>query len=212
VVVLVHRDLARTEGRLKSWKWLLVDVETFRAAGRRGNDFHFTRGWARGHSHLMLRPPAPHRSSGGTYTSTFAFTVRHELLHAYGYNHGQFVDREPDNMAAIVAAVGERLPVRAVHAKAPPSGPAGRYARVLELERAWARKLKLAQTKLRQYRAKRRYYEGRQARAAGPSPPDDAEHTETTGLHATRTHTASAPQSGRSDPSLLPAAVGDGAL
>jgi hypothetical protein len=162
VVTMVHRDLARAEGRLKSWRWLTVVVETSRPGKRRGNDYHFTSGRAT-RNWIMLRPPAPHRSGGATFTRTFAYTVRHELLHAYGYDHGQFVDREPDNIEQIIAAVGERLPLKVVQTKPQPPVAERRYALVLEAEARWTRKLKLAQTKLRRLRTRRRYYEKRAA-------------------------------------------------
>lgn len=50
-----------------------------------------------------------------------------------------------------------------------PPVQAVRYARVLELEKAWQRKAKLAATKLRILRRRRRYYERQQAVAVVPA-------------------------------------------
>lgn len=82
--------------------------------------------------------------------------LAHEIFHLYGYRHENFCDHGLYDWLPEVPGLLEP--------PAPKVTPAvdrqrERYERVLELEKAWLRKQKLAVTKLRSLRERRKYYE-----------------------------------------------------
>lgn len=120
-----------------------------------------------------VRSREPYRPS----LSAAASTIRHELMHNLGFHHTLrsqhaerfFYDRPlPDALISkLEAKWGPTLPIHVPKAAQPVDRAQARYARVLELEKAWTRKAKLAATKLRKLRAARRRYE-RLSTAASP--------------------------------------------
>lgn len=157
LVVACYRELEKVEGPAPWWHRLHVYVKLARERTYVG--------YCRGRAYLNGGPvtlllPNPRRSQARLADA--ARVIRHELLHAYGYRHGQF--QEADLPDRVLARYPTLLPCKAPRPPRPKADRAAqRYGRVLALEGAWGRKLKLAQTKLRRYRAERLRYERRMA-------------------------------------------------
>jgi len=108
-----------------------------------------------------------------------ARVIWHNLLHLYGYEHHQFPKEMPHTFDWAVKEFGEKLPLKQPKPKVPKTKEEkqrARYERVLELEKEWLRKFKLAQTKIKKLRVKKRYYEKELTRngTQGETRDDDA--------------------------------------
>lgn len=113
--------------------------------------------------------------------SQVAATVRHELMHNYGYHHtqrganssnaeGWFYDRPlPDGLLdQIVARTGPLVPILEPKPKAPVDRVRQRYERIVAREKAWQARAKRAATALKKLRGQRRYYEQKLADVVRP--------------------------------------------
>lgn len=102
----------------------------------------------------LLRIPG--RGVSSDEVATYAFQL---MMALYGQSvRGRFLPQLPKTFPTLV-------PLRTARPAAPKRDVVReRHARVLELERTWTRKIKLAQTKLKKLRQRRRYYEKQLAR------------------------------------------------
>lgn len=109
----------------------------------------------------------------------FAHTIAHEIAHTRGFTHNDMRGVAWYNRVGRwreLYAFAEEMPLGQKEEKGVRCPAVGlqerRYRRVLEQETTWARKLKLAQTKVKKLKAKRRYYEralaAKKATTAGP--------------------------------------------
>lgn len=186
-----HRYLAKTEGRLHSWSALRVEVDPGRPRYS-GDGCHGHASLSGYHMHLFLRlntkrvvrnadgefvehPDAQARRQRGQ--SGFkkelvqdpvrgrdaAWLVFHEMMHNYGFKHGQFDDAKPDDLDAICRGLPELLPLREPKRQSPLDLVAARREQVAEKLRSWQRRLKYAQGKVKAYQRKARYYERKEA-------------------------------------------------
>lgn len=128
------------------WRRLTVTIEYGKRVTTETSGFAYLHGGP-----MTLRVPRAAASQQG-----FAETAAHELMHCYGYRHGEFYDA---TLAAVLPDLPGEIPSKPVRPVVKIDPRASRYARVLELEKSWTRKLKLAQTKLRKLRDRRKYYE-----------------------------------------------------
>lgn len=150
IVTAVHGVMAKTEGRLPTWRTLRVHVETGRpkyhewAISGRAD---LNGGW------VLLRLPRPDRHH--VSANRLAWLVEHELYHAYGRRHGTFREESPEWWTQHVGC--DPVPLR--RPPAPRDVVGERRLRAERLLRKWERRLKLARTKVRQYQKQVRYYE-----------------------------------------------------
>lgn len=152
IITAVHRILAKTEGRLATWRYLRITVETRRARWNEGA----VSGWASySGTRMMLRLPHPRRHHVGAHR--VAWLAEHELHHAYGRRHGHFSEELPEWWRQHVGS--DPLPLKPTKTRPPRDLVAERRQKAERLLRQWERRLKLAQTKVRHYRKKVRYYE-----------------------------------------------------
>lgn len=168
----VHNRIAKAEGRLRQWKGLTVEVVYSR--GRRGwkkvDDPDAPDGWRIEHErqpshtgyaylngyYTRLRLP-----KGETDRNSIAYIFGHELMHLYGYVHGQWVDRTAWREGIdgkLVEAAPRPRPERDVQME--------RYQALLKRRADWEKKAKRAQNALKKIKPKIRYYE-KTLRAAG---------------------------------------------
>lgn len=169
IITTVHRVMAKNEGRLPAWRHLRITVETRRARQYEGR----VSGWASyGGGRMMLRLPHPRRHHVGAHR--VAWLVEHELYHSYGRKHGSFREEPEEWWAQHVGT--DPLPLKARKAHPARDLVAERRAHAQRLLRQWERRAKLAQTKVRQYRKKVRYYDRAAARRSGAnkSSPEEA--------------------------------------
>ncbi|HWO88150.1 MAG TPA: hypothetical protein VNL98_03250 [Gemmatimonadales bacterium] len=152
IAVTVHRVMARHEGRLRSWRSLRVLVQT-----RRPRLFdNAVSGYATyDGSRIVLC--LPHPKHGPLAAARVARLVEHELYHCYGYRHGRFTEQPAEWWAQHVGQ--ENVPLRQVQARPVRDLVGERRAKAERYLRQWERRLKLAQTKVKQYRRRVRYYE-----------------------------------------------------
>lgn len=103
---------------------------------------------------------------------SLAQTIRHELMHNFGYDHSQFYERvvPAEVYAPIVARFGECIPVRAVKPKPRRDRMQVGYERALAAQARWTTRLKRAQTMLRKARTRRQGYERRLALRVAAQP------------------------------------------
>jgi hypothetical protein len=152
LVAAVHTWAAKDDHRAPL-DWLRVSV-------------HYARTWGqawgcigRGRMWLYIR------KQDSVSVASLAQTIRHELMHNFGYGHSQFYEREvpPEVYAGVLAKWGERLPVRAAVVKPKPPRAERNYQRAVAAERRWATRLKRATTMYRKAKARLRGYERRAA-------------------------------------------------
>jgi hypothetical protein len=131
---------------------------------------------------LMLPKPGrlwpKHTVNGQPYREsaervlTLVGTIAHELLHCYGYDHGQFHESNY-NTARIIQHFGGPAALVPVRAPKPPASERDlvreRYERILALEAQWLKKQQRATRALASLRRRRRGYEQRQAAKPSPS-------------------------------------------
>lgn len=159
LVCAVHRHVATTEGRLKTWPSLHVRV--FTGYGRCSHGRASLSGYR-----MTLR-----LVRGCSYSSAL-WLARHELYHNYGYNHRAYRDIDRRPVDAIAAALGVKLtdllPLKETKAAKPK-----RDVRVVRFERAkgalkrWQTKQRRAVTAIKKLRAQIKYYERTLQMAAG---------------------------------------------
>jgi hypothetical protein len=148
----VHRVVAKTEGRLPTWRSLRVTVET-----RRSRRYNVVSGRASlGGGWMLLRLGNPRGWTGPARAHDVAWLIEHELYHSYGRRHGRFREESPEWWAQHVGR--DPLPLAPAPSRPRRDLVAERKARAEQLLARWQRKLKLAQTKVKQYRQRVRYY------------------------------------------------------
>jgi hypothetical protein len=155
LVAAVHVWAAKDEHRLPLER-LHVSVEYARTWGQ-------ARGCiGRGRMWLFIR------KQDSVMVDCLANTIRHELMHNFGYEHSQFYDRRVplEVHAPIIAKWGERIPVRVVRVQPKPPRAQRNYERAVAAERRWALRLKRATTMHRKAKARLRGYERRAAMRA----------------------------------------------
>ncbi len=168
----VHNRIAKQEGRLRWWdrveveivysrgheRWKIVD-DPEAPNGRRYERHRIphSTGYAYlGGTYARLRLP-----KGECKRDSAAYLFGHELMHLYGYNHGQWVDR-----VAWREGIEGTLTEAPPKAKPRPDLQMKRYHDLLERRAEWEKKLRRAQNALKRIKPKVRYYE-RTLRAAG---------------------------------------------
>ena len=148
----IHNQIAKDEGKLSYWKNLNIQI-WHKSYGYSG---HAYLGKYYGNGHDMHLSMADDMS---LYSMSQLFA--HELMHSYGYEHHQF-PRHPlseKQMAEIEANfdVGEMVKVTKVKKRI--NKVAQRYERMLKRQKAWSKKLKLANTNLAKVEKEIRQYE-----------------------------------------------------
>ena len=165
IFTATYHDLAKVEGELSGWKHYTFDVVYARTKDYTGHAF-IKGAWAK----IRL----PKRVAN---VVDIANLVEHELLHSYGYKHGAMggahypwtgrhnVQRNKALLAKFGAAISETEP------KARPKQDiqTHRHQLVLAGIARWESKLKAAQTRLKNLRQKKRYYEKALAAKRGES-------------------------------------------
>lgn len=175
IITAVYRAVAKTEGPAPWWKTLRVYVKTNRTAWKKRPRYFSSE------KILVLRLPkmrgtewislvrqqcgAPaeelERTSGRAVSSRkIALTILGWFLHWHPARGSASQWRRGWRGGLILPALLPTLVPLKIEKKLATTGAGGlvaeRYARVLEHERRWMRKLKLAQTKLRGARGRRR--------------------------------------------------------
>jgi len=181
LITAVYRVVAKAEGTARWWPRLMVYVQYRRAETFREGKAHLHGGpmW------LML--PKPGRQSrymrvngqpyeeGAERIPNLVDTIAHELLHCYGYTHGQFQTTSYDftRLLARFGGTEARLPER------PPAAPRPRrnliqerYTRLLARQAAWKQKQHRADQALVKIRQQLRYYERKLAAKSSASQPE----------------------------------------
>jgi len=190
VISLAHREIAKTEGRLRQWAWVTFKVRrriTTKHTALDGTAWignNHTSGHAYvGGTKAVLTIPCP-----GVRTSALYSLAWHEMFHLYGYHHRGMggacrgamhpTDIEMARvLAGLPATMAEKVPVKVPRAERAAGQRAERMtnaeAKVIE----WSRKVKTANTKLRKWRrAVARYKKAEQYKIAAmqqPAPPTE---------------------------------------
>src|SRR3990172_5024408 len=155
LVAAVHRWAAKDEHRAPLRR-LHVNVKYARTWGQ-------ARGCVgSGHMWLFIR------KHDSVPMACLADTIRHELMHNFGYQHSQFYERAVplSAYAAVESIYGHLLPVRITGEKLH-NRPQERAERAQLALAYWQRRLKLATTKVKLYRRRVRYYTNRTADSMG---------------------------------------------
>jgi hypothetical protein len=137
----IHNQIAKDEGKLSYWKNLNIQIWN-KSYGISGHAY-LGKYYGNGHDmHLSMADDI------GLYSMSQLFA--HELMHSYGYHHHQFRSHplSKEQIADIRAKfdIGEMKKV--AKAKKRINKVAQRYERMLKRQKAWSRKLKLANTNL----------------------------------------------------------------
>lgn len=153
IAVAVYRWLRKIEGRkAPGWETMALHVGT--RAEKAGSE------WLGYIQVPKLTGDEWHQAArgvtdGAAYTSErFARRVCWWLMRAYGSRvFSEVIDPK------VLRRLPQFVPLKVVKPKPARDQVQERYERTLELERSWVRKCKLAQTKLKKVRLKRRRYE-----------------------------------------------------
>ncbi len=147
LICAVHNHIAKTEGKYKRWRHLRVAIKPTRQ--QRG---------ASGHAYYY-----------GTYmqvnvTKTqnrhrFIQVVYHELMHIYGYRHGNFSDVSYAEIESVFGPDADLPKTTDRPAKPRPDIRLVRYKRLVSRQQAWQAKLRRAQNALKKLKGQVRYYE-----------------------------------------------------
>jgi len=166
LVCAAHDDLAKAEGRLKCWPYLIVEFvyirKEYTTRSISGYAYYY---------HGPVRIRVPKDSFDVAYAAAL---IQHELLHVYGYGHAAIGHtrtrfRKQNYQWAVEKMGTERmLPESPAPSKPKPKRDIQRerYERLLKREKAWTTKKKRAATALKKITKQKRYYENQFKKAA----------------------------------------------
>ena len=140
---LVHKVVAKYEGRLRWWKRLKVHMSYYRGMG-----YHCKA--TLGGTNIWMRMCIVSYNDVERVSQVFA----HELYHSYGYNHKGFRRFPLDEKQ--MAIIKKRFPnmdgfIKPVVEKPKADVIVLRYKRMVANKRLWEKKLKFSSTKYKKY-------------------------------------------------------------
>lgn len=144
----IHNMIAKTEGKLSWWKSLRIQI----SSGHNTGHAYLGRTFGKFHIHLSISP-----NDLLDLSQLFA----HELLHVYGFDHGQYPN-DPltrDQLNKINTRFADVSLLKKTKEKRKINKVAQRYERMLARQKSWNRKLKLAQTNLAKVQKEIKHYE-----------------------------------------------------
>jgi len=149
----IHKQVAQDEGRLSYWKTLNIQVQNKRTGNSYSGRAYLNK-WGSGWDMFLS-------ISDGISINSLSQLFAHELMHNYGYKHHQF-PRHPLNEKQMADVkenfdVGEMKKVAKVKKRI--NKVAQRYERMLKRQKAWSKKLKLANTNVAKVEKEIRQYE-----------------------------------------------------
>tara|TARA_A100000172_G_scaffold26811_2_gene15731 strand:+ start:5842 stop:6666 length:825 start_codon:yes stop_codon:yes gene_type:complete len=149
----IHRQVAKDEGKLSFWKTLNIQVQSKTTSTYSGQAYLGKYRVEKWDMFLSISDEI----SIGSLSQLFA----HELMHNYGYEHHQF-PRHPlskEQLDDIKANFDISDMKKVARAKKRINKVAQRYERMLKRQKAWSKKLKLANTNLAKVEKEIRKYE-----------------------------------------------------
>lgn len=149
----IHRQVAKDEGKLSFWKTLNIQVQSKTTSSFSGRAYlgkYHSKKWD------MFLSVA---DTIDLYDLSQLFA--HELMHNYGYEHHQFPRRplSKEQLDDIKANFDISEMKKVARAKKRINKVAQRYERMLKRQKAWSKKLKLANTNLAKVEKEIRKYE-----------------------------------------------------
>lgn len=159
IICATYNRLKNTEGALYFWKGLKITI----TSGRRRRHKHLAGGRA-GIDAPYMRLFLP---TDRCDTADFAFTIDHELLHNYGYDHRKMPTKRigdyRDDFRWAAEKYGEYIYPKALKEKPAVDLQTRRYERLCQREKTWLSKESRAKKALAKIRKSKRYYENQLA-------------------------------------------------
>jgi hypothetical protein len=149
LIVGVHNHIAKHEGRYRRWKHLEVQIWN-RSNSRSGHAY-----LGGTFMHLSVSPNLP--------TAGFVWLAYHEMMHVYGYRHGEFYDLTTEDCATLIEANGwpAAMPTKEAKPKKAADHVGRRYANAVARLAEWKAKERRAKKRRQAWAAKVKAYEKR---------------------------------------------------